>query len=41
MKNRILAAFLILTAVLFLSSCYTSRKQGCPANPTSNYRFKG
>ncbi len=42
MKTRSLIALLMiaLTAVL-ATSCYSSRKNGCPGNPQANYRFRG
>ncbi|HMU45839.1 MAG TPA: hypothetical protein PKC72_05685 [Chitinophagaceae bacterium] len=40
MKNRFLIAFLLLIATIAISSCYSSRKQGCPMNAQANYKFK-
>ena len=31
MKNKLLAAFMLLTMVALVSSCATSRKYGCPS----------
>jgi hypothetical protein len=41
MKNKFIALVMIVLAAIAISSCYSSRKSGCPMNPQSNYRFKG
>jgi len=41
MKNKIYATVLIVLFAIGLSSCYSSRKQGCPANVQGNYKFRG
>jgi hypothetical protein len=41
MKNKFLAAILIVIVALITTSCYSSRKQGCPGNPNANFKFKG
>lgn len=40
MKNRLLVVFLLFVAALVVTSCYSSRKQGCPM-VNGNYKFKG
>jgi hypothetical protein len=41
MKMKFLTALVLIVMALVISSCYSSRKSGCPANPQSNYRFRG
>jgi hypothetical protein len=42
MKNKFLAAFLLIVVAMAVTSCYSSRKQGCPMNNAqANSRFKG
>jgi len=41
MKNKFLAAFLLIIVALSVTSCYSSRKQGCPMNAQANYKFRG
>ncbi len=41
MKNKFFAALLLFILAISVTSCYSSRKQGCPGNPNANYKFKG
>lgn len=41
MKNKLLAAILLFTVALAVTSCYSSRKQGCPMNQQASYKFRG
>jgi hypothetical protein len=41
MKNKFFATILIVLVALVATSCYSSRKGGCPGNPQANYKFKG
>jgi len=41
MKNKFLAAFLLLMMAVAVTSCYSSRKSGCPMNANSNAKFRG
>ncbi len=41
MKNKFLAAILLVIVALAVTSCYSSRKQGCPMNAQSNSKFRG
>ncbi|HKB43821.1 MAG TPA: hypothetical protein VKC90_05515 [Chitinophagaceae bacterium] len=41
MKNKFLAALMLIITTVAITSCYSSRKSGCPANPQSSYRFRG
>ena len=41
MKNKFLAALLLIITAVTVTSCYSSRKSGCPANPQASYRFRG
>ncbi|HYM93490.1 MAG TPA: hypothetical protein VET23_05075 [Chitinophagaceae bacterium] len=41
MKNRFLAVLALLGVIVIITSCYSSRKYGCPANPQTNTRFRG
>jgi len=41
MKNKLYAVLMIILLAVVVSSCYSSRKSGCPMNPQSNYKFKG
>ncbi len=41
MKNKFFATILIVITALVITSCYSSRKQGCPGNPQANFKFKG
>jgi len=41
MKNKFLTLILLALVALAISSCYSSRKSGCPMNPQSSYRFRG
>jgi len=40
MKNKILAALMLLTLIVVISSC-ASQKYGCPGNPQANTKFRG
>jgi hypothetical protein len=40
MKRMIVTAIIILTAIVFLSSC-AAPKYGCPGNPMSSGKFRG
>ncbi|MGN6293823.1 MAG: hypothetical protein ACTHMV_13850 [Chitinophagaceae bacterium] len=35
------AAFLLVVLAIAATSCYSSRKNGCPATWSSNSRFRG
>jgi hypothetical protein len=41
MKNKFIAALMLIVMALAVTSCYSSRKSGCPMNPQSNYKFRG
>lgn len=42
MKKLSIVSLLLLTLVLVMSSCASSRsKYGCPGNPQANYKFRG
>jgi hypothetical protein len=41
MKNKFLVVVFLALAAVAMSSCYSSRKSGCPMNPQSSYRFRG
>ena len=41
MKAKFLAAVMLLLAAVIVTSCYSSRKQGCPGNPQASYKFRG
>ena len=41
MKNKFLTAVLFLIIAIAITSCYSSRKAGCPTNMNSNAKFKG
>jgi hypothetical protein len=40
MKIKLLA-FVLLIVAFAASSCYSSRKNGCPMNQQANYKFRG
>ena len=41
MKNKVLALVMLIVMALFVTSCSSSRKTGCPGNPNANYKFRG
>jgi hypothetical protein len=41
MKNKIVNALMLILVTVAISSCYSTRKSGCPGNPTANYKFRG
>jgi len=41
MKNKFIVALVLLFMAIAVTSCYSSRKTGCPANMNSNARFRG
>ncbi|HKZ65645.1 MAG TPA: hypothetical protein VJ111_04790 [Chitinophagaceae bacterium] len=41
MKKLSFAALLLLAVTILTTSCYSSRKNGCPGNPQGSYKFKG
>jgi hypothetical protein len=41
MKNKFFVLVLLALTAIAISSCYSSRKSGCPMNPQNNYRFRG
>ncbi|MGK2864397.1 MAG: hypothetical protein ACSLE0_20870 [Chitinophagaceae bacterium] len=41
MKNFSFTALFLIILTLVGTSCYSSRKNGCPGNPQGSYRFKG
>lgn len=41
MKNKVLAALMLICMAVMVTSCYSSRKSGCPSNPQANYKFRG
>ncbi len=41
MKKFAFVALLLMAVSVFASSCYSSRKNGCPGNPQGNYKFRG
>jgi len=41
MKNKFIAFVLLIVLAVGFSSCFSSRKSGCPGNPQSNFKFKG
>ncbi|HYC40460.1 MAG TPA: hypothetical protein VEB63_08215 [Chitinophagaceae bacterium] len=41
MKTKFFAAVMLIVFAAMLTSCYSSRKNGCPTNPTANYKFRG
>ena len=41
MKNKFFAVVLLVVTAIIMTSCYSSRKQGCPGNPQANFKFKG
>jgi len=41
MKNKFLSLLVLALVAIFVTSCYSSRKQGCPGNPQGNYKFRG
>ena len=41
MKNKFLLAVLLFAVVATITSCYSSRKSGCPTNVNSNAKFRG
>lgn len=41
MKNKTISLLLLTVLTLIFTSCFSSRKTGCPGNPQGNYKFKG
>ena len=42
MKNKLIAAFMLIFLGVAFTSCSSGRKgYGCPGNPSANYKFKG
>ncbi|MGZ5219091.1 MAG: hypothetical protein ACXWV6_06360 [Chitinophagaceae bacterium] len=41
MKNFSVVALLLIVVTVLSTSCYSSRKNGCPGNPQANFKFKG
>lgn len=41
MKNKFLLLTILALVAIVISSCYSSRKSGCPMNPQGNYRYRG
>lgn len=41
MKNKALLILTLFVLAITATSCYSSRKNGCPGNPQANYRFRG
>ena len=42
MKNKFIAAVMIIVLGVAFTSCASSRRgYGCPGNPSANYKFKG
>jgi hypothetical protein len=41
MKKSFFSILALTLAAIIITSCYSSRKSGCPANPQANYRFRG
>ena len=41
MKDKFLAALMLIVVTIVVTSCYSSRKSGCPGNPQANYKFRG
>lgn len=41
MKNISLVALFLILLTVVATSCYSSRKNGCPNNPQANYKFRG
>ncbi len=41
MKAKFLAALMLIVVTIVVTSCYSSRKSGCPGNPQANYKFRG
>jgi len=40
MKTRFFALIVLLVFAATISSCYSSRKYGCPGNPTASTKFR-
>lgn len=40
MKNSLLTALLLVLMAVVITSCYATRKTGCPENPTANHKFR-
>jgi hypothetical protein len=41
MKNSLYSIIAVILLAVVITSCYSSRKTGCPGNPTGNFKFKG
>ncbi|MET0394641.1 MAG: hypothetical protein ABW019_15965 [Chitinophagaceae bacterium] len=41
MKNKLVALVMLLVLSVLATSCYSSRKTGCPGVQNANSRFKG
>ncbi len=42
MKNKVIAACLLIVLSATITSCFSSRsKMGCPGNPTASTKFRG
>ncbi|MDP4262328.1 MAG: hypothetical protein Q8941_07335 [Bacteroidota bacterium] len=41
MKTRLLTILALIILAITITSCYSSRKSGCPMNPQSNYKYRG
>jgi len=41
MKTKLFALAALLTLVIAATSCYSSKKTGCPGNPGTSARFRG